>query len=341
MANETLSGARRRWRLSGERTSAARSRAVELGARYGVLAAILLTFAVFSALRPDSFFTLITMKAILRDAVPLMVVALGVTVVLVMNKFDLSIGGLISLSATTVVVLLSTQFVGLPVVLAIVLTLLLGAVLGMATGAAVAYLGLPSFILTIALATVYSGAALELTDSQSVFEGISPGFVEIGTGTFLGFSNLVYIGLVVVVVMHVLLQRTEAGRYMYAIGSNPEAARLSGIPVKRLTMVGFGIVGVGCAIAGILLNSQAGADNPNTGIGLLLPAYAAAFLGASMLRVGMFTALGTALGALYLQMIGTGLTLLNLSGSLVDIIQGGILAVAVLLARLVHAKEAD
>lgn len=321
--------------------AAPRQRGLELVARYGVLAAIVATFAVFSLLRPESFFTVTTMKAILRDCVPLLVVALGITVVLVMNKFDLSIGGLISLCATVVVVLLSTEWVGLSVGIAILLTFALGTGLGLSVGAAIAYFGLPSFILTIALATVYAGVGLEITESQSVFQGISPSFVEIGSGTFLGFSNQVYVGLLAVIIMHVLLQRTEAGRYMYAIGSNPEAARLSGLPVKRLTMIGFGIVGVGCAIAGILLTSQAGAANPNTGLGLLLPAYAAAFLGSSMFRIGVFTALGTALGALYLQMIGTGLTLLALSGPLVQIIQGAILVAAITVARVVHAEEGE
>lgn len=319
-------------------TRSAQSR-IELFARYGVLFAIVATFAAFSLLRPDSFFTILTMKAILRDAVPLLVASLGITTVLVMKRFDLSLGGLISLCATVVVILLSSEYVGLPVFVAIVLALLLGATLGLGAGSAVAYFGLPSFILTIALNTVYTGFGLELTDSQSVFGGIPEGFVQIGSGSFLGFSNQIYVGIVAVVTMHLLLQKTEAGRFMYAIGSNPEAARLSGLPVKRLTAIGFGIVGVASAIAGILLTSQAGASNPNTGTGLLLPAYAAAFLGASMFRVGVFTALGTALGALYLQMIGTGLTLLDLSGPLVQVIQGLILVLAITIARLVKPED--
>lgn len=318
-----------------------RQRTIELVARYGVFAAIVATFTAFSLLEPDSFFDVLTMKSILRDAVPLLVVSLGITTILVMNKFDLSIGGLVSLCATVVVVLISTEWVGLPVAVAILLGLLLGTSLGLGVGAAVAYFGLPSFILTIALSTVYIGLGLEITDSQSVFQGISPSFEQIASGTFLGFSNQVYVGLVAVAFMYLLLQRTEMGRYMYAIGNNPEAARLSGLPVKRLTMLGFGLVGFGCAVAGILLTSQAGAANPNTGVGLLLPAYAAAFLGSSMYRIGIFTALGTALGALYLQMIGTGLTLLALSGPMVQLIQGAILVAAVSLARLVRAKEEE
>jgi ribose transport system permease protein len=126
---------------------------------------------------------------------------------------------------------------------------------------------------------------------------------------------------------------------MYAIGGNPEAARLSGIRVKMLRAMGFSIVGIAAAIAAILINSEAAAANPDTGVGLLLPAYAAAFLGSSMFRVGVFTPIGTALGALYLQIVGTGLTILNLSGPVVEMIQGGILVAAVLVSRLTRPDE--
>ncbi len=308
-------------------------------ARYGVLLALVGTFVAFSLLRPHAFFTAVTLKGILRDCAPLLIVALGVTVVLVMNEFDLSVGGLISLCATLVIVLLSTQYEHLNFVLAIVLTLIVGTGLGFANGLLIAYVRLPSFIITIAMSTVFVGAGLQLVGSQSVFQGISPSYVKIASGSFLGFSNQVFVGLVVLLVVQVLLRHTEPGRYMYAIGGNPEAARLSGLRVRLLKAAGFGAVGLAAAIAGVLLTSQAGASNPNTGTGLLLPAYAAAYLGSSMFRRGIFTPLGTALGALYLQVVGTGLTILNLSGPLVQIIQGGILAVAVLISRLVRNQE--
>ena len=308
-------------------------------ARFGVPIAIVATFVVFSVLRPDSFFTELTIKGILRDAMPLMIVALGVTTVLTMNEYDLSVGGLISLCATTVVLLLSDAHVGLNYLVAIVLTIGIGGALGLANGLLIAYVRLPSFILTIATGTIFAGLGLEIVDSQSVFEGIPNAFIEIASGTFAGLSHQVYIGAVVLLVAQLFLRHTEYGRYMYAIGGNREAARLAGVRVRLLRATGFAIVGVAAAIAGILINSQAGAANPNTGTGLLLPAYAAAFLGSSMFRVGVFTPLGTALGAIYLQMIGTGLTILDLTGPVVQMIQGAILAAAVLVSRLTRSEE--
>ncbi len=302
-------------------------------ARYGVILAMVATFAAFSLLRPDAFFTAFMMKAILRDCAPLLIAALGITFVLVMNDYDLSIGGLTALLATTCVLLVSESHVGLPVPVAILATIALGGALALTNGVLIAYVGLPSFILTIAMGTVFTGVGLQLTGSGSIYQGIPESYVAIASGRTFGLSNQVYIALGVLLVAHVFLRHTEAGRYMYAIGGNAEAARLSGVRVRLLKAAGFGIVGIAAAITAILLTSQAGAANPNTGLGLLLPAYAAAFLGSSMFRLGSFTAVGTAIGALYLQIIGSGLTILNLSGPLVQIIQGAILAAAIFLSR--------
>ncbi len=268
-----------------------------------------------------------------------MIVALSITAVLAMNDYDLSVGRMISLCATIVVVLVSSEWVGMNWILAVFTTIAIGALLGLANGVLIAYVRLPSFILTIATGTVFAGLALQIVDSQSVYLGIPQSFIELASGTFLGFSNQVFIGLGILIAAHLFLRNTEQGRYMYAIGGNPEAARLAGVRVQRLRATGFALVGAAAAIAGILINSSAGAANPNTGVGLLLPAYAAAFLGSSMFRVGVFTPLGTALGALYLQMVGTGLTILNLAGPIVQMIQGGILVAAVLVSRLTRAED--
>ncbi len=308
-------------------------------ARYGVIVAMILTFIVFASLRPSSFLTFFMMKSILRDCAPLLIVSLGITFVLAMNDYDLSVGGLVALCATTAVVFVSTSYMGLGTLPGVLLALLVGLGLGSITGALIAYAALPSFILTIAMGTVFTGLGLHLTGSASIFEGIPESYSAIAGDVSFGLSNQIYIALAVLFVAHVFLRHTEPGRYMYAIGGNAEAARLSGVPVRFLKALGYGIVGLLAALTGVLLTSQAGAANPNTGLGLLLPAYAAAFLGSSMLRPGSFTPVGTALGALFLQIIGSGLTVLNLSGPLVQIIQGGILAIAILLARLSRKGE--
>lgn len=302
--------------------------------RYGVLAAMAATFAIFSILSPDAFFTVVTMKAILRDVTPLLILSLGVTVVCVMADFDLSVGGLSSLLGTIVVLLLSTAHVGLHYAIAIVLALVIGAAIGLFNGVMIAYAGAPSFIFTLAMGTFFAGVQLQMTDSNTIYTGIPAGYTNLASGSTAGFSNQVYVGVAVLVLIAVFMGRTEIGRFMYAIGGNPEAARLSGVRLRALKASGYAIVGVCSAIAAILLTAQAGAANPNLGTGLLLPAYAAAFLGSSMFRPGVFTPIGTLLGAMFLEIVGTGLSILNQSGPVVLIAQGGILAAAVLAARL-------
>lgn len=305
--------------------------------RYGVILAMVLTFAAFSLIRPDSFFTLFMFRAILRDCAPLLIASLGVTFVLVMNDYDLSIGGLIALLATVSVLLVSTDYVGFSPLLAVLATLAIGAALAFANGALISYVGLPSFILTIAMGTVFTGLGLQLTGSSSIYQGIPESYNAIAGGRVFGLSHQVFIACGALAAAHIFLRHSVAGRYMYAIGGNAEAARLSGVPVRLLKACGFGVVGLAAAITAVLLTSQANAANPNTGLGLLLPAYAAAFLGSSMFRFGTFTAVGTAIGALFLQIIGSGLTILNLSGPFIQIIEGAILAAAISLSRFNRA----
>lgn len=303
-------------------------------AKYGVILAMAATFAAFCAARPDAFFTIFTMKSIIRDAAPLLVVALGATVVLVMNEFDLSIGGLIGFAGTIAVLLASDAKAGVGVVLSVAIALLFGAGLGLVSGTLVAYAGASSFIITIALGTVYQGADLQVLSQRTIFEEIPSSYLSVAGGTATGVSNQVFVALGALLLLYVFLEHTEAGRWMYAIGGNREAARLSGIRVRQLLTLGFVMVGIFAALGGVLVSSQAGAANPNSGLGFLLPAYAAAFLGSTMWRPGVFTVVGTLLGTLFLQIIGTGLTILNLTGPIVLMIQGGILALAVLLSRL-------
>ncbi|MBS1878895.1 MAG: ABC transporter permease [Actinobacteria bacterium] len=312
-----------------------RSRGVaRLVLQNAVIAAMVLTFVAFSLAKPESFFTMLTFKAILRDASPLLILALGITVVLVVNEFDLSVGGLAGLTSTLAVLGVSGAHFGLSVPLAVALTLVAGGLLASINGFLIAYLGASSFIVTLGMGTVFNGLEVQILGANTIYEEIPAAYGEIANGSFLGLSNQIFIALGVMLVIGVLLHQFELGRYLYAIGGNREATRLSGVRVRLVLLVAFVIAGVCAAIAGILVSAQAGSANPNAGIGFLLPAYAAAFLGSSMWRPGTFTVAGTVLGTLFLQIIGTGLTLFSISGALVSIIQGGILVAAVVISRL-------
>ncbi len=184
---------------------------------------------------------------------------------------------------------------------------------------------------------MFTGFQQQITKQKTIYEGIPTPYTRIASGTTLGLSNQFYIALAVLLIIYLLLEQSKLGRYMYAFGGNPEAARLSGIRIRQPRRLGYTIIGVCAAIAAILLTSQNDAQQPNSGAPFFLPAYAAAFLGSSMLRPGVFNALGTLLGAFFLEVISAGLTELSLSTSVILLAQGVILAGAVLLSRLGRA----
>jgi len=304
--------------------------AVNVVSRLGVVLAFGLMFLAFTLARPHTFPTVENMKSILTTAAPQMIVALGLTVVLVMRDFDLSIGSMVGLADGAAMAMMSYHHVAWGWALALALALGVGA--GLVNGFLVAVLGGNSFIMTLAMATILTGIEYAFTSQSTIFSGAAPGYVEIASTKSLGLSNQVWIALGIGAVLWVLLDATESGRFMYAIGGNPEAARLSGIRTRTLRVAGFVVVGLTAAVVGILISSAGGGYTPNPGQYLLLPAYAGAFLGAACFRPGEFNIPGTVVGVVFLGTIQTGLTLLNLQTYLVNLVQGAILVVAVLLS---------
>jgi ribose transport system permease protein len=299
---------------------------------YALVVALAATVILFSVLKPAIFPTTANVQTMLRQMVPLAIPAFGLTVVLVMNDFDLSLGAMMGLGGTTAVVSMSSGH--LQPAAAIVVALAMAVAVGVANGLAIALAGASSFVITLAAGTILQGIEYKLSNQRPVFQGIPSAYQKIADGRLFGLSYQVYIALAVFLVIFVLLETSELGRYMYAIGSNPEAARLSGLRVRSLRMLGFVIMAICSTISGILLTSQAGQSTPDVGIPYLLPVFAAAFLGSTAVRVGRFNIVGTLIGALFLQVISTGLVLLQLKPAYVNIVQGGILAGSVLLARL-------
>lgn len=301
--------------------------------RYGVVVAFLVVIAVFSIAKPQVFPTWSDAQSILTIAAPSAILAVALTVVLAMQDFDLSFGSMVGLGGGAAVALMTIHHFAWPA--ALVIAIAFGAAVGIVNGVLIAFLNGPSFIITLALGTVLTGIEYAFTHQTTVFSGIAQGYIDIAAQSyFLGLNNQIWIAVIVSILLWILLDGTEIGRYMYAIGGNPEAARLSGIRTRLLRLFGFVIVGVSAAIVGILLTSQGGSYTPDVGSSYLLPAYAAAFLGAACFRPGQFNVPGTLIGVLLLGTIQTGLTILNLQTYLINLVQGAILIVAVLLGRL-------
>ena len=301
--------------------------------RYGTIAAFIVVVALFSFARPDTFATWENWQSILNLGSVVMIIAAALTLPMIMGDFDLSVGYNTQLMGAFAVVMLVN--VGLSTGVTIVLTLLLGALVGAAIGGIVAWSKVSAFVITLGAGTIMLGVELRITDGgRNIFEGIPSSFSAIANKEILGLQLPIWIMFGVYILLWFVTEHTVIGRYMAAIGGNPEAARLSGIRVELVRLSGFVIVGLGAAIAGIILTAQAQQYYANAATGYLLPAYAGVFLGAATLRANQFHIFGTFVGVLFMQTIQTGLIIMNYSAYLANIIQGTILIVAVLLSRV-------
>lgn len=309
-----------------------RRRIVSWVARLAVPTAIVLLTIGFGAARPQTFLSYSNFTSILVESAPPAILAAGLTVILAMGDFDLSIGSMLGLGGASAVALMQLHHLAWG--WALLIAGLLAVATGLVNGIFVAYLGTSAFITTLAMGTVLLGVEYVFTNQQTLY-GVSGAYLRIAQSVpAWQISVQVWIALGVVLALFILLEQTELGRYMYAVGGSREAARLSGLPVRRYLTLGFIIAALAAALAGILVTSYNGSSTPDAGVPYLLPAYAAAFLGSTTFRPGQFNIAGTTLAVLFLGELESGLTMLQFSTSLIDIIQGGILVLAMLLGRL-------
>ncbi len=300
-------------------------------ANWGLVIVLVVVVIVFDLLKPGLFLTGSNINSLLSQAAPLAVVAFGLTLALSMGDFDLSFGPMAGLCGASAVILMSAHGLAWPV--ALIIALLIGVAGGVLNGILTAYFGGSAFIITLATGTAFTGIEYLITGQQTIFANIPTSYVAIGQGNlFAGINTQIVIGFIVFVLAWLLSARTETGRYMKAIGGNMEASRLSGIRVPRLRASGFVLVGLVSGLAGILLTAQSASSTPNQGAPLLLPAYAAVFLGSTVFRTGEFNIPGTLVGIILLQVLQNGLTLTDASPAFINIIQGVVLIAAVLLA---------
>ena len=297
--------------------------------RWGVVLACIATGIVFYALKPDVFSDLDTWRGILDQAALPGIVAMGLTVALIVGDFDLSIGAVIGLAMGISVSLMADHGMSWP--LAAAITVAVGAGVGVVNGALVAGLNVNSFIGTLAVSSIVTGFDAKITGQKTITEGIPKGFQDLGGGRWLfDLSTLLWIAIGIGVVLWAVMGHSESGRYMYAVGGNTEAARLAGVRVRSLRVIGFIGVGMCAALAGVLLAASSAGYYPSAGTGFLLPAFAAAFLGTAVTG-GRFTIAATAFAVFFLQMLQTGLTVLNVETWVVNVVQGSVLAIAVVI----------
>jgi len=321
-----------------------RRQAIDWGmwlSRYGTIVSLALLVVGFSIARPDVFATELNFMNILNQASILLVISAGLTVCLVMGQYDLSISAVATLANYTVCALLVMQGNSAMIWPTIAAVAGLCLMVGIISGAIVSYLGVSAFIGTLAMGSILTGVVLGYSQSRTIIGGIPDGFLALGQQSTLGIPNPVIIMLVVVFGLWLLLEHTQFGRNLYAIGGNPEAAKLSGIAVKRYALLALGISAVCAGIGGMIAAANLGAGRPvGVGDAYLLNAFAASFIGASTLRPGQFHILGTLVGVLIIGVISNGLSIIGVPTYWQYIVQGALLIVAMFGAGIVANRKA-
>ncbi len=320
---------------------ASRFDAADWFARYGTIVSLLALLVVFSLARPDVFPTVDNVLNIMNQISILGTMAFGLTVCLVMGLFDLSIAAMATLGGYVATLLLVKypDSTGVPV--AVFISIAIAAAIGIVNGLIVSYLGISAFIATLATGSIITGAMLGISDSKTIITGIPDEFMAIGQGAILGVSNPILIMLAVGLALWLLLEHTQLGRHLYAIGGSAEASRLSGIAVKRYAPFALAICAACAGLGGLMAAAVLGAGRPQ-GVGdtYLLNAFAAVFIGASSLRPGKFHILGTLIGVLLIGVINNGLSVMGVPTYWQYIVQGVLLVIALFSAGVLSMRRA-
>jgi len=309
-------------------------------ARYGTLASLAALLIVFSLARSDVFPTVDNLLNIMNQVSILGTMAFGLTVCLVMGLFDLSIAAMATLGGYVATFLLVQYPDTISVPLAVLISLAVAGAIGVFNGLIVSYLGISAFIATLATGSIITGAMLGISNSKTIITGIPDEFLVIGQGSVFGVSNPILIMLAIGVILWLLLEHTQLGRHLYAIGGSAEASRLSGIAVKRYAPIALAIC-AGCAgLGGLIAASVLGAGRPQ-GVGdtYLLNAFAAVFIGASSLRPGRFHIIGTFIGVMLIGIINNGLSVMGVPTYWQYIVQGVLLIIALFSAGLLTMRR--
>jgi ribose transport system permease protein len=292
---------------------------------YRLSAALLICLIL--ALLSDSFLSLGNILNVLRQTSLLFFIASGLTLVVLTAGLDLSVGANVALSACLAGTVI--QHTGSPL-LGILTGLLSGGIVGLLNGVMVTALRIPSFIATYGMLWVLNGLTYWYMGGETI-HGFPPGFRQIGSGYLFGLPIPVYLLLIFLAIGTAFAQRTIWGQEIYAVGANPVAARLSGIPVARRLLLVYCVSGTMAGLASIIFLARLNSAEADIGESLTLPAIAAVLIGGTSLFGGVGTVFGTFIGALILTLVLNGMNLLSVNANWQPFITGVIVIVAVWL----------
>lgn len=302
-------------------------------ARYATIIGLMLMIAAFSILSPAAFPTFSNFINVLNQASLAMIIAGGLTLAVIVGELDLSIGYAASLHGVLVTGLIVQN--KLPIAVAMLIVALFGALVGVINGLIVTKLKVNSVIATLGVGTILVGLAFAYSSGVPIVAGVPEAFLQLALGRWLlGIPNPIIVMAVVLSSLWLLVERTAIGQEIQAVGGNPAAARLAGIGVDRIKILGFVISGICAALTGTLLASRLGSGTTSAADSYLLTAFAAVFLGSATLRDGEFHVLGTFIGVLIIVFGFNGLNIFGAPTFSQYLFQGAILIVAVGLSSL-------
>ncbi|MEJ6122194.1 ribose ABC transporter permease [Vibrio sp. 2-Bac 85] len=294
------------------------------------LIALIVLIAVVSVLN-EYFFTIDNILNILRQTSVIAILAAGMTLVILTAGIDLSVGSILALCGAFAASMISLE---IPVLIAVPVSLLGGAVLGSMAGLIISKGKVQAFIATLVMMTLLRGVTMVYTDGRPIstgFTDVADSFAWFGTGYMFGIPVPVWLMIFVFAGIWYLLNHTRFGRYVYALGGNESATKLSGINVDRIKIGVYSICGLLSALAGIIITSRLSSAQPTAGMGYELDAIAAVVVGGTSLAGGRGYIMGTLIGALIIGVLNNALNLLDVSSYFQMIVKAAVILLAVLV----------
>lgn len=305
--------------------------------RFGLLIVWLAFIALFGVLRPDTFLTWSNFSTIFGSEAVLVIVTLGLIIPLTAGDFDLSIAQVLTLVSMTTAIL--DARLDVPLLLVIPIAVALGALIGLINGAITLFFRVHSLIVTLGVGTFLHGITLWIGNSQTI-SGVSPMLMEwVIIQRIWGIPIAFYYAMILAFLIWYMLSYTAFGQHLLFTGRGREVGRLTGIAVGRVRLTAFVLSGIMGAIAGVLYTGTTGSANPSSGTSLLLPAFAAAFLGATCIKPGRFNPWGSVIAVYFLVTGINGLSVLGFRTFVQDLFYGGALVLAVMVSQLVSGRK--
>ena len=307
--------------------------------RFQSLIALFILCLVISLLS-DNFFTINNGWNVMRQIAVNVCISVGMTLVVLTAGIDLSVGSVLALCGAITAGLLkygielpsASLFIGFTLLGAVFAGLLTGTILGLFNGWTITKFKVPPFVATLAMLTIARGLTMLWTKGHPI-SNLGTDFAYFGTGWLLGIPVPVWIAAIVVLLAVFITQKTKLGRYIYAIGGNENAAKLSAINIKRVKITVYAIAGALAALGGLIITSRLDSAQPNAGASYELDAIAAVVIGGTSLSGGKGSIWGTVLGAVIIGVLNNGLVLLDVSPFWQQVVKGAVILLAVIIDR--------